>query len=273
VASAPRDCFFAGANLDAGVNPDTHDPKAGERAYYANLGAAGLAHAAGKPFSDPRCGCYLADLGALLLLLEPAPRRILDLGCGTGWTSRFLARAGYQVTGIDIATEAIVVARELAAAEGVTGVEFSVGDYESATAAGEFDYVLFYDALHHAEDEVAAVRAAWRALKPGGAMFCFEPGSGHSRSRSSRRAVEEFGVHEKDMPPGKIAALGRQAGFRRWTHLPAPHEVGRSIYRRDYHEAARRGRLWLEKAWGCYRLFTRVLGSRRKGGLTILWKE
>ena len=264
--------FFPAGNLAAGVNPGTDDPKAGERAYYARLGEAGFVHAAGKPFSDPRCGCYLADLGALLLLLEAPPRRILDLGCGTGWTSRFLARAGYAVKGVDIATEAIAAARQLAAAEGVAGVEFVVGDYESAAEAGTFDYVLFYDALHHAEDEAAAVAAAWRALRPGGALICFEPGSGHSRSRTSRRAVEEFGVHEKDMPPAKIAALGRAAGFRHGTHLPAPHEVARSIYRRDYHAAAPRGRLWLEKAWGCYRLLTRLWGSRRRGGMTVLWK-
>ena len=254
------------------MNSCAPDPKDGERAYYAKLGPEGRAHAAGKPFSDPRCGCYLADMGALMLLLEPAPRRILDLGCGTGWTSRFLARAGYAVKGVDIAEEAVAAARELAADEGLAGVEFSVGDYETTVEEAAFDYVLFYDALHHAEDEAAAVRAAWRALKPGGAMICFEPGSGHSRSRTSRRAVEEFGVHEKDMPPRKIAALGRRAGFRRWVHLPAPHDVGRSLYRRDYHAVPSRGRLWLEKAWGCYRLLTRVLGSGARGGMTVLWK-
>jgi SAM-dependent methyltransferase len=248
------------------------DPKAGERTYYANLGAAGLAHAAGKPFSDPRCGAYLADLGGLLQLLEPAPRRVLDLGCGTGWTSRFLARAGYEVTGVDIAPEAVEQARQLAAAEGLAGVEFLVGDYESVTGDGAYDYVLFYDALHHAEDEFAAVRAAWRALRPGGAMFCFEPGSGHSRSRTSQRAVEEFGVHEKDMPPRRIFAAGRAAGFTRRLHLPAPHDLSRSVFRRDYHQARSRLRLRAEQAWGWWRALTRLFGGGQRGGLSILWK-
>jgi 2-polyprenyl-3-methyl-5-hydroxy-6-metoxy-1,4-benzoquinol methylase len=187
------------------MNLNSADPKAGERAYYANIGPEGLKHAAGKPFSDSRCGVYLLDIGALLQLLEPPPRRVLDLGCGTGWTSRFLGKAGYEVTGLDISPEAVETARRLAEAEQLTTVRFVLGDYESFAAAGDYDYVLFYDALHHAEDERTAIATAWRALKPDGAVICFEPGSGHSRSKSSRRAVEEFGVHEKDKPPRKIA--------------------------------------------------------------------
>lgn len=254
------------------MSPSPTDPKAGERAYYANLGAVGLEHAAGKPFSDARCGHYLADMGALLLLLEPAPKRVLDLGCGTGWTSRFLAKAGYQVTGIDIAPEAVTIATQLAEAEGLKSVNFLLGDYEEAAEAGAYDYVLFYDALHHAEDEQAAVRAAARALRPGGAMICFEPGSGHGRSESSRRAVDRFGIHEKDMPPRKIAALGRAAGFRRCIHLPSPHDLTRTLYRRDYHTRPTGFKLLTEKIWGIYRATTRILRSGQRGGMSVLWK-
>lgn len=252
------------------MNPSPPDPKAGERAYYARLDAAGRDHARRKPFSDERCGCYLTDAGALLQLMAPAPRRVLELGCGTGWLGRFLARAGHEVTGLDIAPEAVAAARELAAEEGVGNIRFEVGDYESVAADAAYDYVLFYDALHHAEDEAAALRAAWRALRPDGALVCFEPGSGHSGTRESRHAVETYGVHEKDMPPRHIAALGRAAGFRRWTHLPSPHDLVRCVYRRDYHTAG--ARLWLEKLWGTYRAVTRLFRGAGHGGVTVLWK-
>lgn len=248
------------------------DPKAGERAYYARLGPDGLRHAAGKPFSDERCGHYLADMGALLQLLPPPPLRVLDLGCGTGWTSRFLARAGYNVRALDIAPEAIAMARQLAEEEKNERVVFAVGDYEAAGESGAFDVVLFYDALHHAEDEVAALRAAALALKPGGLLVAFEPGDNHSRSQTSRRAVEDYGVHEKDMPPARIIALGRQAGFGRALHLPVPHDLGRCLYRREYHRAAARGRQGLEKMWGCYRMIGRLFRGRRHGGVTLLWR-
>ncbi len=250
------------------MNPD---PKAGERAYYQNLGPEGRLHARHKPFSDPDCGKYLANLGALLLLLEPAPRSVLDFGCGTGWTSRFLARAGYEVLGVDIAADAIAVARELAAEEGLSRARFLAADYEGFAPERPFDYVLFYDALHHAEDERAAVAAAHRALRPGGVMVAFEPGAGHSRSEGARHAVATFGVHEKDMPPAYIARLGRQAGFRRSLSLPLPHEAAKSLYRRDYLRAPGALRLGLERAWGYFKLATK-LARLRRAGLILLWK-
>jgi SAM-dependent methyltransferase len=250
---------------------DPIDPKAGERAYYAKLSPEGLQHARKKPFSDGRVALYLSDMAALLSLLEAAPRRVLDLGCGTGWTSRLLARAGYEVTGVDISADAIGIAQELAAEENLANVTFLVGDYETVLPANTYDYVLFYDALHHAEDESAALRTACNALKPGGAMFAFEPGTGHHESSDSQHAIKEYGVHEKDMPPSHIWKRGREAGFTHKLVLPTPHDLNRRLYRRDYHASSAAGRGWLEKLWGFYRANCSML--RQPGGaLTILWK-
>jgi len=250
---------------------ETTDPKAGERAYYANLSPEGLQHARKKPFSDTRVGQYLSDMAALLAMLEPAPRRILDLGCGTGWTSRLLARAGYEVTGVDISVDAIGIAQELATEESLPNATFLVGDYETVLPANTYDYVLFYDALHHAEDESAALRTACNALKPGGALFAFEPGKGHHHSAGSQHAIKQYGVHEKDMPPSHIWAVGRKAGFTRKLVLPTPHDINRRLYRRDYHASTAAGRGWLEKLWGYYRAAGSMLFPS-KGALTILWK-
>lgn len=249
------------------------DPKQGERDYYRHIGAEGLAHAKAKPFSDHRTGHYLADLGALLILLPPPPARILDLGCGTGWTSRFLGKAGYTVVGIDIAPEAIQAATDSLGPEEGGRVTFQVGDYETPPAQGVFDYVLFYDALHHAEDETAALRCAYHALKPKGAVFAFEPGKGHRESESSIRAVREFGVHEKEMPPRYLKTLGQRVGFRSAVSVPTPHELARTLYRRDFLDlGATPGKLWMEKIWGYFRSLHRMTRLQR-GALTILLKR
>jgi len=249
----------------------TPDPKEGEKAYYERLGAEGRRHARNKPFSDDDCGKYLADLGSLLLMLEPPPRSLLDLGCGAGWTSIFLARAGYEVLGVDISADAIALARGAAGEGGAAGASFTVADYEGFKADRLFDYVLFYDALHHAEDERAAIAAAYGALKPGGVMFAFEPGSGHGRSEGARHAMSTYGVHEKDMSPGHIWRLGRGAGFRRALFLPTPHDLARHVYRRDYLRV--RGRLGMaaEKAWGCLRAAWMIPRSVRSG-MILMWK-
>ena len=209
------------------------DPKAGEKAYYSLLGPDGRRHARDKPFSDAECGKYLSDIGALLLMLEPPPRSVIDFGCGAGWTSLFLARAGYEVLGVDISPDAIALARESAAAT-ASAAEFAAADYEGFSASRGFDYALFYDSLHHAEDEQGAVTAAYRALKPGGVLFAFEPGAGHSRSQGARRAVSTFGVHEKDMSPAHIRRLGIRVGFERALWLPLPRDLARHVFRRDY---------------------------------------
>lgn len=53
--------------------------------------------------------------------------RILDLGCGAGTNSLFLARRGFKVTGIDVAEGAIAAAKDRAKKAGLS-VDFRVGD-------------------------------------------------------------------------------------------------------------------------------------------------
>lgn len=78
-----------------------------------------------------------------VLRLDPQPgERILDLSTGTGWTSRVVARRGGKVTGVDIATDLVEAARDIAKTEGLA-IEYRVGDAESLPFAdGEFDAVI-----------------------------------------------------------------------------------------------------------------------------------
>jgi ubiquinone/menaquinone biosynthesis C-methylase UbiE len=70
--------------------------------------------------------------------LPPPPARLLDLGCGAGWTSCFYARRGYEVTGQDIAEDMIYNANEKENREGTNNVRFVVCDYESMDFESEF---------------------------------------------------------------------------------------------------------------------------------------
>jgi ubiquinone/menaquinone biosynthesis C-methylase UbiE len=204
-------------------------PKAGEVSYLRNIGADGVRHAVNKPFSDAERGRQLAQLGAILSLLPPPPARLLDVGCGTGWTSVFFARSGYEVLGVDIAADMIHHAKQNRDRAGLTNLSFAVCDYEEMAFRGEFDCAIFYDSLHHAVDEVAAIRKAFEALAPGGVCVTSEPGQGHQEK--SAEVVRKYQVTEKDMPPEKVVALGRQAGFRAWQIFPNVYDLGARIYR------------------------------------------
>jgi len=188
--------------------------KLGEINYLRNLGDEGIHHAINKPFSDPACHVYLAQIGAVMSLLPPPPARLLDLGCGTGWTSVFFAKRGYEVAGVDIAPDMIEQANLLKEKEGLDNLTFAVCDYEELRYSECFDCAVFYDSLHHAVDEALAVRKAYQALRPGGICVANEPGKGHATSPEAMRAVERFGVTEKEMPPSRIIELAREAGFR-----------------------------------------------------------
>ena len=210
--------------------------KSGEIDYLKNLikfyGDHAISHAVGKPFSDPHCAAYLAEIAAILALLPPLPARLLDLGCGTGWTSFFFAKCGYEVTGVDIAPDMIHHACQRQAREGPEHLQFRTADYEEFDGQGSYDAVVFYDALHHAVDEGAALRCAFRALKPGGVCVASEPGGRHSESITAVEAVRRFNVTEKSMPPLRIIGLGRKIGFRAYRVYPHAFRVHREIFRR-----------------------------------------
>ena len=248
------------------------DPKQGEREYFARIGPAGIAHSVGKPFSDEKCAVYLANMTALFHLLPPPPLRIVEFGCGVGWLSLFLARRGYTIVGVDISPDAIATALAQREAQQVGTAEFVVADYEDFAAAEKFDCALFYDSLHHAEDERAAVRCAHRSLRAGGLMIAFEPGRGHSAKADSLRAVREFGVHEKDMPADYIVQLGRESGFRRHLFLPRPHEAFRRLYHPAYADMKSPGALFRGYLLGKLRLIRFMFHHRRKSPIVVLWK-
>jgi len=96
--------------------------------------------------------------------------RILDVGCGGGFLSNYLATQGHTVIGLDFAWDALKVAR----LHDATGrVEYIEGDaYRLPFPDGRFDAVCSMDFLEHVEDPELAIREAARVLAPGG-LFVF----------------------------------------------------------------------------------------------------
>lgn len=111
---------------------------------------------------------------ALLALLPDLERlRVLDVACGEGRVSRELARRGARVTGIDISTGLLGLARR-AEAETPLGIAYLQADATSPeTLAGErFDLVTCNFGLSDIDDLDAVIGSAARWLRPG-APFVF----------------------------------------------------------------------------------------------------
>lgn len=146
--------------------------------------------------------------------------RILDLGCGPGWTSAFLAESGYLVTGIDLAPAHITISRTRAERWGLSNMaQFEAADMETFGLDDIFDAVLVFDALHHSARQRVVVENIARHLKPGGWVIFGEPSLLHAISPGARRTHAQLGWIERGIG---IRALRRDCaavglgGFRRF---------------------------------------------------------
>src|SRR5882724_2806111 len=90
------------------------------------------------------------DLSDLVENKIVLPGRALDLGCGTGHYSMYLAEHGFDVTGVDFSENALASARKEAAKRALA-ITFLQGDVRGLTAMfpEPFDFILEYSLLHH----------------------------------------------------------------------------------------------------------------------------
>lgn len=208
--------------------------KVDEKRYFKAIGSNGIDATLRKPFSDnENVGSLLSDIAAIFSLISKPPASIIDLGCGSGWTSNFFALAGYEVLGVDIAKEAIDAAKNNFK-DTKHNLTFECSDYDNLKHKDKFDIAVFFDSLHHADDESVALKAAYNTLKPGGTIILCEPGVGHSKSPTSIEAVEKYGVSEKDMPPKISKKALQKAGFKNIKVYAYPAIAHRANYKTFY---------------------------------------
>lgn len=111
---------------------------------------------------------------ALQRLPNLSGSRVLDIGVGEGQSSVLLARAGAQVTGIDVSGEALERARELARRCGVQPEFLRMAGEELHFPDASFDAILCMSAYHHMDLD-RATREFVRVLRPGGRVVMIEP--------------------------------------------------------------------------------------------------
>jgi len=137
---------------------------------------------------------------ALITADGAEPRRLLDLGCGTGNHAIPLARRGYTVAGVDISEAMLARAREKAAALGAAAkTAFYRGDVRTFRLnAQNFDAALMMFAVlgyQQTDEDVAAALDTARAHLVPGASFVFDvwygPGVIADKPGPRNRVVEK----------------------------------------------------------------------------------
>ncbi|MBD3338922.1 MAG: methyltransferase domain-containing protein [Candidatus Lokiarchaeota archaeon] len=178
------------------------------------MGQAGIKHSLNKPFSDNNCGALLSEIGAIISLLPSKNLKILDVGCGSGWTSAFFAKKGHNVLGIDISKDFIKLANINKKRHNLPNLKFQEKNAEKMQFNSEFDCVTFIDSLHHCINIKKVLMNAYDSLKKEGICILSEPGLFHSKSPNSIKAMKEYGVLEKEIPPHLSKKIGKKIGFK-----------------------------------------------------------
>jgi SAM-dependent methyltransferase len=157
--------------------------------------------------------------------LQPGAN-VIDVGCGSGWTTLFLAEAGFEALGYDLAPANVELARERAARWG-SSARFEVADMDALPGGPPADAALIFDALHHTAGQQAALRGVYDRLKPGGWLLLGEPTWLHRLSPEARRVRRERGWLERGLTLRGLRRDLRAAGFgetRRFFQPTRPYE-------------------------------------------------
>lgn len=150
-------------------------------------------------------------------------KKVIDVGCGGGLLSEAMAKLGAEVTGLDMSTEALEVARLHALDSGLRI------DYQQNTAeafaeqhAGQFDVVTCLEMLEHVPDPEAVIAACAKLVKPGGELF-FSTLNRNLKSRLLGVVAAEYvlrwvpkGTHDyqRFIKPSELLAMAERHAIR-----------------------------------------------------------
>lgn len=172
--------------------------------------------------------------------------RVLDVGCGSGQTTRLAARraTGGHALGLDLSGPQLERARELAAAEGLTNARFEQGDAQvHPLPEGAFDAAISRMGVMFFSDPVAAFANLRSALRPGGRLAFICPADPARNEWLTVLAVLREYIPTPDLAapgapgmfsladPDRILEILTAAGYERVTSTPVevPTYWGRDV--------------------------------------------
>ena len=137
-----------------------------------------------------------------------APGRVLDVGCGEGADSVWLARQGWQVSALDISPTAVARTIEAATAAGVEVEGVAAGLLDAGLAPASYDLVsAMYPALLRTPGSEAEQRLL-DLVRPGGTLLVV-----HHADMDRERALEHGFDPDDYVGPEDVRALAVEQGW------------------------------------------------------------
>jgi SAM-dependent methyltransferase len=126
-----------------------------------------------RPWFERRLAPTLARLTEVHEVLSRPGARVVDVGCGFGWSTLALARAypGAVVHGVDVDRPSVEAARDTAAAAGLEDrVTFHHADAAELRLVEPFDAAFAFECVHDMPRPVEVLDAVRRAVRPDGVV-------------------------------------------------------------------------------------------------------
>ena len=139
--------------------------------------------------------------------------RILDLGCGTGWAARRMARVATagEVIGLDVADEMLRRAEQTSTE--FKNIRYVWGSAEKIPAAdGYFSKVLSVESFYYYADQGQALNELRRVMAPGAGLFILI--NLYKDNHYSLRWVSELKVPVKALSEAEYKTLLEKHGFK-----------------------------------------------------------
>lgn len=158
---------------------------------------------------------YINILDILNSHLNKSFKRILDLGCGSGTISFYLASKGYNVKGIDISKKAIKLCKASSLDIELKNIEFEVCDFPIQIPKGKYDFIFFSEVIEHLPDDELALGKIHKLLSPKGILFLSTPSKNAPLYRMgyARKFDQEVG-HLRRYSTDEIKHKLKKAGFK-----------------------------------------------------------
>jgi 2-polyprenyl-3-methyl-5-hydroxy-6-metoxy-1,4-benzoquinol methylase len=106
--------------------------------------------------------------GRLMPRKDLADRRVLEIGCGMGLHTQWLAEAGARVTAIDITDRAVTATRKRLALRGLSADVMEMDAEKLQFNDDSFDLVWSWGVIHHSASTSSIIREISRVLVPSG---------------------------------------------------------------------------------------------------------
>src|SRR5262249_46729025 len=134
-----------------------------------------------------------SEFARLLDRAIPGDARVVEVGCGTGQMSLFLATADRLVVGADLTRASLELGARAARRYGVDNVVFLETDLRTpGLREGAFDVVYSSGVLHHTPDPAASFARIARLVRPGGVIVLGLYNAYARLPHRVRRAIARF---------------------------------------------------------------------------------